>query len=414
MAESDLGSPYLSTPSGQVDKTLVLFDAFYPYGNGEAFLESEMPFLSAKFRNIRVVPMGPLAEHRRNVPTNVTVFNFGKRRKLLALLGLVASPGLLAKSASRFGGGLRKVELVRPPMHATRAFLCGKLATADIRRQGGKATFYSYWLDHNLLGEAALARSMGSKVASRAHRYEFDPYEPTHLLPERTNAPDRIYAISQLGVDILRKHRRRDPENVVLSRLGVKKAESPSPSSSDGVLRVASCSFVHARKRVDLIHETLDVACKKGLRIEWHHFGSGPDMDAISARVDACLNDNLNTVLHGSVQNAEILEFYRSNPTDLFMQASVSEGVSVAVMEALAHGIPCLATDAGATAELVDDTCGKVVPVEIDAETFASAAVQLVSGSDFKGKRAGALRRWSERADAERLYHAFADELASL
>jgi glycosyltransferase involved in cell wall biosynthesis len=47
---------------------------------------------------------------------------------------------------------------------------------------------------------------------------------------------------------------------------------------------------------------------------------------------------------------------------DLYANSSISEGISLTILEAMAAGLPVVATRVGGTPEIVDATCGRLVP----------------------------------------------------
>jgi glycosyltransferase involved in cell wall biosynthesis len=74
----------------------------------------------------------------------------------------------------------------------------------------------------------------------------------------------------------------------------------------------------------------------------------------------------------------------------IVMLTSVSEGQPLVILEAFAAGVPCIATDVGACAELVEGRdaedralgrAGRIVPFA-DADALAQAAVELLSNQD--------------------------------
>ena len=67
-----------------------------------------------------------------------------------------------------------------------------------------------------------------------------------------------------------------------------------------------------------------------------------------------------NVVLTGSIPKEQVLAHL--DEADLFLLPSHTEGCSLALMEAMARGIPAIATDTGANAEMLSDDCGVVVP----------------------------------------------------
>lgn len=68
-----------------------------------------------------------------------------------------------------------------------------------------------------------------------------------------------------------------------------------------------------------------------------------------------------NVVLVGPMPHDELIR--RIDLADLFIFPSHSEGFSLALTEAMARGIPCIATDVGANADMMSDGCGCVVKI---------------------------------------------------
>lgn len=66
-----------------------------------------------------------------------------------------------------------------------------------------------------------------------------------------------------------------------------------------------------------------------------------------------------NVHLLGSVPNEQVIRFL--NDADLFLLPSHTEGCSMALMEAMARGVPSIATDVGANADMLSGNCGIVV-----------------------------------------------------
>jgi glycosyltransferase involved in cell wall biosynthesis len=91
---------------------------------------------------------------------------------------------------------------------------------------------------------------------------------------------------------------------------------------------------------------------------------------------------------------------------DLFALASHHEGIPVAVMEALAAGVPVVATRVGGLAEAVDDdVSGRLVPAR-RPDLLADAIVGLASDAEARkrlsaGASAAASRFSATRSAAE-------------
>ena len=81
-----------------------------------------------------------------------------------------------------------------------------------------------------------------------------------------------------------------------------------------------------------------------------------------------------NILLLGGMPHSQVIE--QLDQADIFLFPSHSEGFSVALMEAMARGIPCIATDVGANADMLADGCGIVV-AKGDVDAMEQAIAQL-------------------------------------
>lgn len=77
-----------------------------------------------------------------------------------------------------------------------------------------------------------------------------------------------------------------------------------------------------------------------------------------------------NVILCGKKNHSDILS--EMDQADVFVFLSHSEGFSIALLEAMARGLPCIATDVGANAEMIEDKGGRIVAVG-DVSAMAEA-----------------------------------------
>lgn len=110
----------------------------------------------------------------------------------------------------------------------------------------------------------------------------------------------------------------------------------------------------------------------------------------------------------GPVTNSNLPQVYRN--AHAFVLASLNEGMSNAVLEAMASGLPIVATDTGGTSELVDPTNGIVVE-SASSISIAQALSTLYSNSPLRtdmGKQSrqkALLRSWASAAEQYREYY---------
>ncbi len=80
---------------------------------------------------------------------------------------------------------------------------------------------------------------------------------------------------------------------------------------------------------------------------------------------------------------------------DVFAMSSISEGYSIALLEACASGLPVVATDVGGNREIVHDgSHGRLVPAR-DPEALAAALLALLDDPALRSGMAAVARRWA-------------------
>ncbi len=120
--------------------------------------------------------------------------------------------------------------------------------------------------------------------------------------------------------------------------------------------------------------------------------GDGPLRPAIEARIR-----------EPSVPRVVLAGFRDDLPAvlpdaDVVALTSRNEGLPLAVLEAQAAGLPVVATDAGGTAEILDQTCGRVVAIG-DAPAVAGALAALIDDRELRQRLAAAARVRGDQHD---------------
>jgi glycosyltransferase involved in cell wall biosynthesis len=258
------------------------------------------------------------------------------------------------------------------------------------------------------------------RVASKAHGA--DLYPERHVPPyiparDRTlRGLDRLFPDSHRGADYIRAQYPWFASKCEAALMGVEDPGFGTLSSSRDECVVVSCSRLVAVKRVHLIVAAVAEAARLRPRalFEWHHFGDG-DLRPELERALTALPPNAKGFLHGYPSHAALLGFYREHPVDVFVNASESEGTSVAIMEAIACGIPVLATAVGGNVEIVDGTNGVLTSPNPSVDELARGLLTFASdGPQVAAFRAGSRAKWSASYDAAANYRAFAHRLAEL
>jgi glycosyltransferase involved in cell wall biosynthesis len=111
---------------------------------------------------------------------------------------------------------------------------------------------------------------------------------------------------------------------------------------------------------IDTLLDSAEIAVKKNSKLVFVVVGKGPDFEEVKEKI-AQLGLQRNFRLTGFVSDEDLPFYY--NVADLFALPSKSgEGLPLVALEAMACGLPVIATDVGGTSEILSGEYGKLVP----------------------------------------------------
>jgi phosphatidylinositol alpha-1,6-mannosyltransferase len=157
-------------------------------------------------------------------------------------------------------------------------------------------------------------------------------------------------------------------------------------------LRVLFVGALRHEKSVDTLIEAVGLLQQEGTAVRMDIVGDG-DQSAYLERVASQSLEAYTYCFYGfQTDPAAIHPFYVQ--ADIFVLCSVSEGLPRVVLEAMARGVPVVATAVGGTPGLLaNGECGLLVPPG-DAPAMAQAIVELLTNKTKAGELA---RRTRER-----------------
>jgi glycosyltransferase involved in cell wall biosynthesis len=110
---------------------------------------------------------------------------------------------------------------------------------------------------------------------------------------------------------------------------------------------------------IDTLIESAGIAVKKNPKLVFVVVGKGPDFEEIKERI-VQLGMQRNFRLMGFISDKDLPFYY--NLADLFVLPSKSgEGLPLVALEAMACGLPVVATNVGGTSEVMSEEYGKLV-----------------------------------------------------
>jgi glycosyltransferase involved in cell wall biosynthesis len=394
---------------------LWLFTMRFPFGNGEAFLENELPILAAGFQRVRLFPLMPLGEARPLPPNVETVRLFDERTvyRPLAIWRALKDLPLLLKvwRTSKRSAPSRQVfaKHRREFLSALRqAFNRERLLRKRMAQEydTARVALYSYWSSDwaTVLGIWKM-RDPGVHFVTRMMGFDmFDHRAPDgwqRFQAFHVAQADHLHVIAEAGLKYMLERFPHARGKFSLSYLATRD-HGAGPWAPAEELRIVSCSNLVALKRVHLIAEALAMV---DIPVHWTHFGDGPERGRVETLVGK-LPERVRVDLKGSLPNTEIMAWYRSHPVDIFVHASRTEGgAPVALQEAASFGIPLLAADAGGVRDVVTPESGLLLPHALTPSLLAQALGRIQCSPLYStGARARVRAFWAGRFNAAEVH----------
>ncbi|MEP7104733.1 MAG: glycosyltransferase family 4 protein [Chloroflexota bacterium] len=376
-----------------------------PFGEGETFVVPEVEALLAAGHELLIVP--------RLSSDPVVHDNVGRllaRTRALPHAAAVAAAvaGELARAPGRTARAFWRLHRTRP---RRRAF-SNAVATAQgiwlarVARQWGADHIHAHWA--HLTATLAMSASAVSGISwsFTAHRYDIFL---NNLLTEKLRSARFGRFIAQDMLEEARPLVAPDAfARAVVVHMGVALPPVPADRMPPRATPVLLCParLVPIKGHDHLLDAAARLAAR-GVAFELLLAGDGPERKAIARRIGE-LHLGARVHLLGTVPHAELLALYRERRVDCVVLPSHHEGLSVALVEAMAHGVPVVATRVGGVPELLERGAGVLIP-PADVAALTDALARVLGSPALRAELALAGRR---RVETEFEVHAIARDLA--
>lgn len=412
---------------------LVLFTNSYPYDFSaeHIFLAHETPYLAKNIDRVILVPR--ISKGRLlSIPSPLEVDDsysayFKKNTNILSiLLNAFGSTHFYEEIHARLFLLLNPVKLAKLILSMGRAEVTRKWMTEWIETHQvdtEQIMLYSYWFDDVAVGLGLVKQKYPHiKIVSRAHGYDIyeELYFPYYwpLRRKTLSQMDRLFPASYDGRDYFCGHYPEFRDLFETCHLGIEEPGFVSKPSADGVLRIVSCAYIVALKRIDLLLE--GIACAARIRpeqkFEWLHFGDGRSRKKLQRAMREKFTHNVMGNLPGHVQNQDIMRYYKENTVDVFVNLSTTEGgAPVSIMEAISCGIPIIATKVGGNPEIVSERNGILLKPNPTPQEIAHALLKMCDNPGMNCRmRVESRKVWRESYNADVNYQGFAEKLKTI
>ena len=175
--------------------------------------------------------------------------------------------------------------------------------------------------------------------------------------------PEKIEVLHN-GVDLNRFKPLTEVKEKMRKKLGI-------PKDVCVVLTVRRLVY---KNGIDTLLDSAEIAVKKNPKLVFVVVGKGPDFEEVKERI-VHLGMQRNFRLTGFVSDKDLPFYY--NVADFFALPSKSgEGLPLVALEAMACGLPVVATNVGGISEVMNEDYGKLVPPN-SPDSLAEAVLEF-------------------------------------
>ncbi len=358
---------------------LAYVTAKFPFAPAEQFLEPEVRSLAA-LADVVVVATRP--ERRTSCYPDLGVESlylalFDRDVLCLASREFIRNPAAAAKVFAEvvFGRASLRSRIVN-------ALVFPKaLAFAQEVQRLGIDHIHAAWLTTPATVGYVAARLTGAAFSLSAHSHDV---RAENLLKEKAEFATFLRVISERNSRYIRNILpQRLGERCRVVHLGVEVPRTiTEPPAARPTRILCSARLAYVKGHADLL-AALGILRKRELSFECDLAGDGPLREAIEREISR-LSLGQHVRILGYVPHDRLTRAQADGEYDVVVLASNErpeehEGIPVALMEAMAAGLPVVATNTGSIAELVNERCGILVP-QRDPPALAEALARMIAG----------------------------------
>lgn len=385
------------------NRCLVLLTKQYPFAKAEEFIESEYEYMNKYYDKIFIFAT--------DVKSNAVITRNISKKTVAIKISRSYIKEMMNKNKCQSQFDM-KSHIVYSKVYC--------ILESHFIDNSDRIVFYSFWCNYNASVAVKLHKKYKKSIAiSRAHyRDLYVSLNEQNSLQRRTYLYDNlnmVFTSSLHGYRYLVKYYQNLKDKFQISYLGsIDFGENNNKSVE--CFKIITCARLVENKRVILVAKAIEKLVEKGVCIEWTIVGDGPKRDELRKFIYKKLPLDCIRNL-GELKHDELIKLYMTEYFDLIINTSISDGLPVALIEALSFGIPILLTDAGPNVETVESgKNGFIIPNTSSYVELANAIEHIIKlpYDEYKTMRNHSRKHWLSNFDARIVYNNFYKLLSSM
>ena len=180
--------------------------------------------------------------------------------------------------------------------------------------------------------------------------------------------------------------------DVIPNGVDLERFRPSEPHQEQQTIRLLTVGRLSVTKRVEILIDAADILSRQGCQILLKIVGGGQTRQKLKQIVNEKNLDNIIEIT-GRIDAENMPQVYQQN--DIFISASKLEGMSNAMLEAMASGLPIIAARCEGTEELIAEN-GLVIE-NATAEEIAKAIKKLIDDRQLRNQMSIAARQQAQQ-----------------
>ena len=193
---------------------------------------------------------------------------------------------------------------------------------------------------------------------------------------------DMLHTCSDLGLDEVKAFVNRPAIDPAMFSMQIS-SRSGGEKDKEIITTIVSVGRLHWKKGFEFLLQAFQILLAKGIKARLEIVGAGPEREKLIFMTHL-LGVSEFVTFRGALSHVDIQVMLAN--ADIYAQSSLSEGISNAVMEAMAMELPVVSTDVGGMSELITDSIDGFLVPALNPDSLAEKLILLAQDSELRNK----------------------------